>query len=541
LSALALAAATFCGAAQSTEKSAEGWASTHTQAVDLANATAGLAVQPGQTLHIAVTLRMRNQADMDALTTALMTGQTARHITSAEFLSHYAPTAAQAQAVVDHLQRAGFIHIKVAPNRMLVSADGTAATVKAAFKTDLRRVTVEGREAFANVSTAQVPAHLAGIVNAVHGLQSVYQAHPMHVVADAKTAASGVTGHNPLEFPKIYDADTLAPATKGAIGIIAAGDISSSITDLSAFVAANGLQTPVVNQVVVGVAGTDTSGALEWNLDSQTSLSAAGSQIKSMTFYIATSLDDAPLTEAYNQAVSDNTTQAVNVSLGECETAAQSSGIMASNDAIFQIAMAQGQVFSVSSGDSGSYECGKKTGGQSYPATSPYVMALGGTTLSTDTTGAWAGETVWGCNSLLACELSGGAGGGASVDEPAPAWQIKAGVLGGSTFRGVPDISFDASPNSGALILQGGKTVQVGGTSLAAPLFTGFWVRMQSIHGGTLTFPAAQFYKFGKSKTAVYHDVTSGSNGGYKAGTGWDYASGFGSFDVSKMSKALGK
>jgi pseudomonalisin/xanthomonalisin len=470
-----------------------------------------------------------------------MTGQSDRHITSAEFLAHHAPTAAQTQAVVDHLQRAGFINVHVAPNRMLVSADGTAATVKAAFNTELRQVTVDGREAFANASPAQVPAHLAGIVNAVHGLQSVHQAHPMHVVADAKADTGSAIGHNPLEFPKIYDADKLAPATQGTIGIISDGDISSSIADLAAFVAANGLQTPVVNQIVVGAAGTDTSGALEWNLDSQTSLSAAGAQIKSMTFYIATSLNDAPLTEAYNQAVSDNTTQAVNVSLGECETGAKSSGVMASDDAIFQIAMAQGQVFSVSSGDRGSYECGSKTGGQSYPATSPFVMALGGTTLYTDSTDAWASETVWGCSSGLTCELLGGAGGGASVDEPAPAWQIKAGVLGGSKFRGVPDISFDANPSSGALILQGGKTVQVGGTSLAAPLFTGFWVRMQSIHGGTLGFPATQFYKFGKSKTSVYHDVTSGSNGGYKAASGWDYASGFGSLDVGNMSQALGK
>ena len=154
-------------------------------------------------------------------------------------------------------------------------------------------------------------------------------------------------------------------------------------------------------------------------------------------------------------------------------------------------------MFSVSSGDSGAYECGATAGkAQSYPAVSPYVMAIGGTTLSSSG-GTWQGETVWSCTSASSCQQSssGGAGGGPSLTENAPSWQTAAGVLGSSTKRGVPDISFDASPSSGALVLVNGTNAQIGGTSLAAPLWAGFWTRIQAAHGNSLPFPAATIYQ----------------------------------------------
>lgn len=533
LSALALAAAASCASAQATES----WAATRTLKHDVGAATEGLAVQPGQSVHVAVSLKMRHQDEMDALTAALLAGKSQRHITPAEFLARFAPTQAQVQAVVQHLSQAGFVGIEVAPNRMLVSANGTAGTVQKAFNTALRHYEVEGRTAYANVADAQVPAHLAGIVNAVHGLQNLHTAHTMLAQPDASTQASTtVVGHKPPEFSTIYNADGLAPATQSTVAIISEGDITQTLSDLSAFVASSGYPVPSVSKVVVGTPGTDTSGTLEWNMDSQSSLAAAGGQVKQMIFYVSTSLEDAPLTEAYNRAVSDNTAQVINVSLGECETAAKNSGVMAADDAIFQIAVAQGQVFSVSSGDSGSYQCGQKKGGQSYPAVSPYVMAIGGTRLSTLNGTTWSNETVWACSSSLACQLSGGTGGGASKFEPAPSWQISAGVLGTSTLRGIPDVAFDGDPSSGALVLQAGKLQQVGGTSLSAPLFAGFWARIQSAHANSLVFPAAAIYQYGPTNSSqMFHDVTSGTNGGYKAAKGWDYTTGFGTLDVGKF------
>jgi xanthomonalisin len=168
-------------------------------------------------------------------------------------------------------------------------------------------------------------------------------------------------------------------------------------------------------------------------------------------------------------------------------------------------------------------------------------MAIGGTTLSTTNGNTWAGETVWSCTSASSCQQSssGGAGGGPSLTENAPSWQTAAGVLGTSTKRGVPDISFDASPNSGALVLVSGSNEQVGGTSLAAPLFAGFYARVQSANNNTLPFPAQTIYQGAAANPSWFHDVTSGSQG-FSAATGWDYASGYGSLQIANFASAFG-
>jgi subtilase family serine protease len=244
-----------------------------------------------------------------------------------------------------------------------------------------------------------------------------------------------------------------------------------------------------------------------------------------MVFYNAKSFTNSNITLALNRAETDNTAAVINVSLGECETYTASStgdGSMDTDDQIFQLAIAQGQTFSVSTGDTGSKECGNPAGtavGASYPASSPYVIAVGGTTLYTDSSGNYGGEAVW-----------SGAGGSPSLYEPQPSWQN--GVVPGS-YRGLPDIAFDANPNSGAIIIVNGTTAQYGGTSLASPLFVASWARIQANNNARLGFPAGWIYSHGAQMTPAFQDVTSGSNGDYSATTGWDYASGFGSFDVA--------
>ncbi|HSY30260.1 MAG TPA: S53 family peptidase, partial [Burkholderiaceae bacterium] len=268
---------------------------------------------------------------------------------------------------------------------------------------------------------------------------------------------------------------------------------------------------------------------------SQDSLGAAGGVVKSMVFYAAASFSDADLNADYNTAVSANVAKVINVSLGECETGAKSDGTEATDDQIFETAVAQGQTFAVASGDSGSYECGGRTNEQSYPAVSPYVIAVGGTTLSTTSGGVWSSETAWSCTSYRTCPQSadGGGGGGPSTTEAAPSWQVSSGVLGTSTKRGVPDIAFDANPESGSLPIVDGTATQYGGTSLATPIFVGFWARIQSAHSNGLVFPATALYKYGSAnESTIFHDVTSGSNGGYSAKAGWDYVTGFGSLNV---------
>lgn len=522
----------------------EAWVNTATQAHPVASALSAASasvastqssgeVAAGQSVHIAVTLKVRNKAQLDALTNSLMAGTSHKTLSHAEFMAEFAPTQAQAQKVVAHLQKNGFRNIKVAANRMLITADGSAATAKTAFNVTMHRFNNNGRAAFANVTAAQVPQSLGNIVLAVHGLQNVSTFHTMMQKAGMKTMGSvrtaSVIGHNPTDFPLIYNASSLPPASNTTVGIIAEGDISQTLYDLQDFTYGAGYPDVSTNTIYAGDQGTDTDGVGEWNLDSQDILAAAGGQVQQMNFYVATSMTNADITAAFNAAVSDNTAKVINVSLGECETSAQSDGMTASDDQIFQTAIAQGQTFSVSTGDSGSYECGGRTARQSYPAVSPYVIAVGGTTVNTSGTTNYSSETVW-----------NGTGGGVSYTEKVPSWQSAAGVLTTSkTQRGVPDISFDADPNSGALVLVNGQTQQIGGTSLAAPLFTGFWARIQSAHGNSLVSPNPAIYQYFKANPSLRHDVTSGSNGAYKATSGWDYTTGWGSLNVANLNSFI--
>jgi len=510
---------------------APGWVSTAThrtevfsdgQPVEMAEEVA-----PAQEVKIAVSLKLRDRAGLDARVAAVRAGS-ANFIGREELAARYLPTAEQVAAVVDHLTRADFRNITVSDSRMLVSATGSAANVKTAFNTTLHNFGAGESRRFGNVSDAQVPAALGGIVLAVHGLQNAYQFHTMIVQADAGGVGSDArtrpVGHVPTDFPTIYHADGLPAATNARVGIITWGDMTQTLVDLASYEASVGFTSLTPTIVYPGAHGTDTAGTPEWDLDSQTSLSAAGGRLLEMVLYPATSATNADILTAFDRVVSDNHVKVVNFSAGECETGAVSGGYEASSDATLAIAVAQGQTFSISTGDSGSNECGRRAGPEgSYPAVSPYVMAIGGTTLYTTGTTVYKSEKVW-----------RSAGGSPSSTEAAPSWQIAAGVLSG-TRRGVPDISFDADPNSGAKIIVNGSAAQYGGTSLSAPIFTGFWARIMSQSLKTLGFPDPSIYNFAAANPSLFHDVTTGTNGSETAHAGWDYASGWGSVDIGAL------
>lgn len=474
---------------------------------------------------IAVVLKVRNPDQLNNHLRALTRPgdpQFRHWLSRDQILSDYAPLPDRANAVANYLTQAGFTNVRVEPNRLMVTATGTTAAIRRAFHTELGRFVRDGREGIANLTDVQMPSELSDVVLSVLGLQTVDQMRPMNHRASHVQLTGSVHGMNPKLFPVAYNAAGLPSASTTAVGIITEGNMTQTISDLHQFETQNSL--PIINPTVVQVGGssTDTSNTPEWDLDSQTIQAMAGGQVAQMYFYTARSLTTANITKAINQAVSDNKVAVLNISLGLCESYAYSDGSMAADDQIFQLAITQGQTVSVSSGDSGSKECGNPAGtavGASYPASSPYVIAVGGTTLYTDANGSYGGELVW-----------SGTGGSPSLYEPKPSWQ--SAVVSGS-YRGVPDIAFDADPYSGAIIIVNGTSQQYGGTSLASPLFVGSWARIQSANNARLGFPASWIYSRGAQNTTAFRDVTSGSNGGYSAAAGWDFTTGFGSFDVT--------
>ncbi len=91
------------------------------------------------------------------------------------------------------------------------------------------------------------------------------------------------------------------------------------------------------------------------------------------------------------------------------------------------------------------------------------------------------------------------------------------------------------------IIVDGQANQQVGGTSLASPLFVGSWARMLAAKGTTLGFAAPLLYKAAAANYATdFHDITSGNNSGETAATGWDYTTGFGSLIMSQEVTNIG-
>ena len=492
-------------------------------------------LESSHAMHVVLALKLHDQAQLDQF----LADPHHPLLTPQQFTDLYSPTVGQAQAAADFLGQSGFRNVQISSNRLLVSADGTADKARTAFKTDFVRVyTHDGRYAYANSEDLHVPATLQDSVQAVLGMQSVYQAHPLlryahpDAVPEAAATASAV-GHDPTDFPVIYGASSMGAASSVPVGIISEGSMTNILKDLASFTSANKLPTQTTQVVNTNGTSTDTSGDGEWDLDSQDIVAMTGG-VQKLIFYVVPDLGDDNLTADFNTVVTADAVKIINVSIGECELQAQGDFSAQADDAIFAQAAAQGQTFSVSSGDSGADECGDGGVTPSWPASSRYVVAVGGTELYTTGGTTWSSETVW--NNLSSKE--GATGGSPSTFEPMPSWQSGVGQNAGHTTRGVPDIAFDASPVSGALVIVDGQSnQQIGGTSLASPLFVGSWARILQAQGN-VGFAAPFIYQAAATKAnyaADFHDVTSGNNSGETAATGWDFTTGFGSATVSEL------
>jgi subtilase family serine protease len=192
-----------------------------------------------------------------------------------------------------------------------------------------------------------------------------------------------------------------------------------------------------------------------------------------------------------------------------------------------------------------------------YPASSPFVLSVGGTMGNPAPEGLWnkgryGGEQAW--NELLPAVFPGaGAGGGApSAIYPAPPWQLG---LTGSSMRAEPDVSYNAAFNGGVIVVLGGKHGVVGGTSAGAPQWAAIVALANEVRGlrgiGPLGIATAQLWTLARDKNDYrqdFHDITVGKNTlfgpdsglpGFDAGPGYDYATGIGTPDVSRLLKDL--
>jgi kumamolisin len=471
---------------------------------------------------IGVTLILRRRAE---LPTGLVTGP--ETVSQQQLADSYGADPADVELVTGALSVAGIEVTEADVGSRRLSAAGPYSALNELFGAELTNVRGESSEFRARSGELRLPVALDGVVTAVLGLDTRPQARAYF--RTHKQPASN-TSYDPPMLGAVYGFPAGTDGTGHTVGVIELGG-GFAQSDLQAYFTGLKIATPTVNAVGVdgatNVAGQDPNGADgEVLLDVEVIGALAPRAVQNVYFGPNT---DQGFVDAISTAVhAKPTPTAVSISWGQSEDQWTQQGRTAMDQA-FADAAALGVTVTVAAGDNGSPD-GQSDGKQhvDFPASSPHVLACGGTTLHAATTGVISSETVWNDGS------NGGAtGGGVSDTFPIPSWQSNAGVptrVGGGTGRGVPDVAGDADPQTGYNIRVDGKPMVIGGTSAVAPLWAALACRLSQAVGKPLGLMQTALYRSAmKGKGAAgFHDITSGNNGAYKAGPGWDACTGLG-------------
>jgi len=422
--------------------------------------------------------------------------------------------------------------------RRTVQLTGAASDVQKAFGVELNQKTIDGMEFRVREGGIHLPESLGGSVLAVLGLDNRPQAKPhfrLRRVQPAAglepAAAAAPSSYTPPQVAQAYQWPATASGAGQTIGIIELGG-GYRTADLTAYFKTLGLAAPAITAVSVdkgkNAPTTASSADGEVMLDIEVAASVA-SGAKIVVYF--TPNTDQGFTDAITTAVHDTTNNpsVISISWGGPESS-WTSQAMTALDAACQSAAALGVTITVAAGDNGSTD-GATGNNVDFPASSPHVLACGGTKL--DANGSTlVSEVVW--NELASNE--GATGGGVSNQFPLPSWQANANVPGSAASsggRGVPDVSGDADPNTGYTIRVDGQTTVIGGTSAVAPLWAGLIAVANQQLGTKVGFIQPAIYA--AKAAAAFNDITEGNNGAFSAGPGWDACTGLGSPKASAL------
>jgi subtilase family serine protease len=501
------------------------------------------ATPPGQTLVFSVYLPMQNKSALDALVADQQNIKSALYhkwLTPAQFNTQFGASPSSVANAKAALESEGFKVLGVTGRAIQVS--GTAEAFASAFSTSLSTVSVNGRSNVLATTGLQLPAALKAQGVSVSAFATLPRMHmhsspsliPSYNPANRYTPAGGYW-YDDLKQAYDYPSYQSLDGTGASVAIVISSDVLDS--DIAAmfnhekFTATTGKSPPV--HAVVPIDGgappfgsPENGGYFEASLDVQQVLGGApGAQV---TVVDIPDLSDGSILDGYNYIVNAETAsgapffQLVNSSFGECELfygAAYNGGedftfLLDYYNALFEQGNAEGITFVASSGDSGGLECpdtnyvaGPVNGvaptapsrflpGVEFPASSPFVTAVGGTNLVTtynppSLNSAYVSENGDGDPELpydpygLGVPVYGGfwgAGGGLSAYFSQPPYQAL--VNTGSTFRTTPDVGMQVGgcpagtgiepcglPRSYVLTYIGGVLYGVIGTSVASPEF----------------------------------------------------------------------
>jgi kumamolisin len=480
---------------------------------------------------VEVTLVLRRRAPVPP---KLATG--AETLDADSFAAAYGADPADVELVRRVLTGAGLTVESVDAGSRRMQVSGRTADLARVFGTTVTRITGGDQASEAQPQSRRragelsVPSELDGVIVAVLGIDDRPQAQAHFRVGAGPAAAAG-TSFTPVQLGQVYDFPT---GTDGAGQTLAIVELGGGFdqADLDAYFAGLGLPTPEVSAVGVDGAanqpGKDPQGA-DGEVLLDVEVAGALAPKATLVVYFAPNTDRGFLDAVSTAVHATPTPTAVSISWGESEDSwtGQARGAL---DQAFVDAAALGVTVCVAAGDGGSSDAGTDGAAHvDFPAASPHVLACGGTTLRVSTTGAVETETVWNNGAR-----GGATGGGVSDSFPLPDWQSSAGVppRSGSTAtgRGVPDVAADADPATGYQVLVDGQRLVIGGTSAVAPLWAALVCRVSQGLGRRLGLLQPMIYAgalAGRPSPGL-RDITSGSNGAYSAGPGWDPCTGLG-------------
>lgn len=530
-------------------------------------------------------------------------------LTPDEFAANFGIADSDISKVSDWLKQQGFTIDGVARSKNRITFSGTVAQVNSNFGTELHYYSIAGGKRYAPSRDISLPSALAEVVESVANLSSFRPRPHVRFRKNFTSSQSGSHFLTPKDIDTIYDVTKAYNAgyTGAGQSVAIVGQSEVSASDIENFQTAAGLTVKDPTLVLVPGSGSSilSSGdEAESDLDLEYSGGiATGADI--YLVYVGNN-PNYSVWDSINYAVDTRISPIISTSYGVCETELGSSGYSTLN-AVLEQAASQGQTVVAAAGDNGSTDCfgysdltasKQEALAVDFPASSQYVTGMGGTEfpasdVSTSNTTYWesAGgtdvissalsyipEQVWNDDSSLTgqssvTQLSSG-GGGLSTLTPRPGWQVGVTGIPSGTYRLVPDISLDASPeNAGYLFCSSDSSATgitgscsngfrdsndtyltvAGGTSFDAPIFSGMVAiinqKLNSTGQGLINATLYGLAKNSATYASVFHDITSGGNqcgagsaycsatgeSEYAAGTGYDRASGLGSVDFYNL------
>jgi hypothetical protein len=468
-------------------------------------------------LNLAIGLPLRNQGELDELLAQLAdpeSPQFGHYLSAEQFAAEFGPTEHDYQALIQYAHENGLVVTGTHPNRILLDVSGQVSEIEKVLHVKVMEYQHPVRGRFF-APDREPSLDLAVPVLDISGLDNFVLPHPMSLKnIPFSEARAYVTGSGPdgyflgKDFRAAYAPGVALTGRGQVVGLLEfdgfyAGDVQKNA-------AAAGLPAvPTQTVLLDGFSGAPGGSNIEVILDIM------------MASYMAPGLSRVMVYEGYsandilNRMATDNLAQQLSSSWGY-------GPINATTEQIFKQYIAQGQSMLQASGDSGSYANGVMA-----PSDDPNLTVVGGTSLTTAGAGGpWQSEKVW-----------SGSGGGVSTAYAIPTYQqglSMAANHGSTKMRNIPDVALTADVQM-FLIQSNGQAVVVGGTSAAAPLWSGF-IALANQQAAANAKPRIGFlnpllYTIGEHNNyaADLNDITSGSNGGFAAVTGYDLTTGWGS------------